>query len=55
MERVCMALFDRSAGGNERLGQYLSAEDTLPVFLGAAPAEQVDLDRFQVEQVKDIF
>ena len=41
------------AGGDERLARDLAAEDALAVLVGADAAEDVDLDRLEVEQLDE--
>ena len=42
-------ILDGAAGGNQRLADHLAAEYALPADLGAAPAEQVEIERFEIE------
>ena len=44
---------DGAGGGDERLAGHLAAERALPVLLGRLAPEDVDLDRFEVEEVDD--
>ena len=44
---------DGAGGGDERLPRHLTPEDALPVLVGVDPAEDVDLDRLEVEQVDE--
>ncbi len=51
MQRVhAVAAGDRAGGGHEGLAGDLPAEDALDGLVGAHPAEDVDLDRLEVEQ-----
>ena len=45
---------DRPAGCDERLARHLPAEHPLAPLLRAAPAEQVDLERLQVEELDQV-
>ena len=47
-------VLDRSGGRDEGLAGDLTAEHALAVLLRRHASEQVDLDRFQVEQVDQI-
>ena len=54
VQRVHVAAdLDRSSGGHERLAGHLAAEHTLAVLVGGHAAEDVHLDRFEVEQVHE--
>src|ERR1700726_3928206 len=44
---------DRAAGGNQRLADHLAAEHALPAGLRAGTAEQVHLQRLEVEDVEN--
>ncbi len=37
-------------GGDQRLAGHLTAEDPLPLLLGAAPSEEVQFEFFEVEE-----
>ena len=55
MERVHGTVgVDGAAGGDERLRGDLPAEDALGVLVGAEPAEQVDLEHLELEQVEQV-
>ncbi len=56
MQRVHEAppLVDRACRGDERLPGHLAAEDPLAVLVRRSPAEDVDLDRLEVEQRHEI-
>lgn len=49
MQRMRQLPFNCAAGGHHRLTDHLPAEHSLPTGLRAAAAEQVHLDRFEVE------
>ncbi len=46
-------LVDRAAGGHQRLGCDLTAEDPLPLFIGLGSAKDIDFDCFEVEKVDE--
>ncbi|MBB3730705.1 hypothetical protein FHR33_006565 [Nonomuraea dietziae] len=48
------SLWHGTARGDERLGGDLTAEHPLDALFGAAPAEDVELDLLQVEQVEQL-
>ncbi len=50
VERVGAALVDGAAGGHQRLPQHLATEHALRPLLGAAAAEDVHLELFEVEE-----
>ena len=56
MQRVHEAgrVVDRAGRGDERLAGDLAAEDPLAVLVRRAAAEDVDLDRLEVEQGDEI-
>ena len=54
MQRVHVALAYRAGSGHQRLARHLSAEDALPVFLWADPAEDVDLERLEIEEFDEM-
>src|SRR5262245_12391639 len=41
---------DRARGGDERLRDHLTTKDALPRFLWRDTAEDVDLDRLEIEE-----
>lgn len=45
---------DRACGSNESLTGHLSAEHTLPVFVGATATKDVDFDRLNIEQRNEV-
>ncbi len=45
---------DSAAGGDEGLRGDLTAEDPLAVLVGAEPAEQVHLERLELEEVEQV-
>src|SRR5262245_2916221 len=45
---------DRAGGGDQRLPDHLTAEHALPADLRAAAAEQIHLERFEVENRQQI-
>jgi hypothetical protein len=47
-------LVHRARGGDERLAGDLPAEDADPVLVGRETAEEVDLDRLEVEQLDEV-
>ena len=51
VQRVGPADLDGAAGGHEGLGGHLAAEDALALLVGVGPAEDVDLDGLEVEEV----
>ena len=55
VERVRPARVHGAAGGHQRLGRHLAAEDALRSSLGLHPPEDVDLDRLEVEEVDEEF
>ena len=53
MERVRLpVIVDRTLGSNQGLPHDLAPKDSLADFVGAAPAEDVHLDGFKIEQVE---
>ena len=50
VQRMRLPAFDGAACGDQRLGDDLAAEHALQSDLRAAPAKQVDLERFEIEQ-----
>ena len=55
MERVRLAIVvDRPLRGDECLAHDLAPEHPLAIFIGTSPPEDVHLDWFEVEQVKQI-
>ncbi len=46
--------FDSAAGGDERLAGDLSAENALALLVWRLPAEDVDLDAFEIEELDEI-
>jgi hypothetical protein len=51
LQRMNVAIFDRSIGCDEGLTYDLSAKDALGAFLGASPPKQVELDLLEIEKV----
>ena len=49
------AAVDGAAGGNQRLAYHLTAEHALPADLRTKPAEQVHLERLEVEDGQQRF
>ena len=49
MEGVRSTDVDGAAGGHQRLCGNLTAEHPLAVLVGADPAEDIDLDRLEIE------
>ena len=56
MQRVHLParVFDRAGRGDQRLTGDLAAEHALAALVGRAAAEDVDLDRLEVEQLDEI-
>ena len=55
VQRVHRAgLVDRAGGGDERLAGDLPAEHALALLVGGVTAEDVDLDRVEVEQGDEV-
>jgi hypothetical protein len=46
---------DGAGGGNQRLPEHLAAENPLPTIFGTATAEEVVLERLQVEDAEQVF
>jgi hypothetical protein len=55
MRRAQRQIFDRAAGRHQRLADHLAAEHPLPAVLRRAPAEQIELERLQVENFQQSF
>src|SRR5690348_5716324 len=55
MRRADRHVFDRAAGRHQRLADHLAAEHVLPAVLRRAPAEQIELERLQVEDFQQSF
>src|SRR5579862_2909934 len=53
MRRPRGDVLDGAAGGHQRLADYLAAEHPLPARLRRAAAEQVHLQRLEIENVED--
>ena len=53
MERVHAAVLDGAARRHQRLAGHLPAEDALALLVGLGAAEDVDLDRFEVEEIDE--
>ena len=51
---VALRLVDRAARRDQSLAGHLTAEHPLALVVGRAPAEDVDLDRLQVEQRHEV-
>ena len=51
---AAIGLVDGAGGGDERLAGDLPAEHPLSVLVGLDPAEDVDLDRLEVEQFDQV-
>src|SRR6202011_6038959 len=49
------AAFDGAGGGNQGLPDHLTAEDALPPRLRAAPAEEIVLERLEIEDGEKLF
>jgi hypothetical protein len=49
-----LVLVDGARRGDQRLAGDLAAEDADPVLVGGEAAEEVHLDRFEVEQLDEI-
>ena len=47
-------MLDRASRSDERLARDLSAEHALALLVGLTPAEDVDLDRLEVEQLDQV-
>ena len=55
MQRVHGAgLVDRAGGGDERLAGDLATEHSLALLVGGVAAEDVDLDRVEVEEIDEV-
>src|SRR6185312_12721334 len=54
MHRVRRPVLDRAHGGNQRLADHLPAEHALPADLRRAAAEQVHLERLEVENIEQV-
>ena len=56
VQRMRLAVgLDGARGGDERLPDHLAAENALPTILRAATAEEVVLERLQVEDAEQVF
>src|ERR1700686_5287904 len=53
MRRPRGGVLDGAAGGAQRLADHLAAEHPLPARLRRAAAEQVHLQRLEIENVED--
>ncbi len=53
VERVRDAVFYRAAGRDQGLTQHLAAEDALPAVTRARAPENIDLDRFEIEEIQN--
>lgn len=51
LQRMNLAIFDRSIRRDEGLTNDLSTEDALGTLLGASPPKQVELDLLEIEKV----
>jgi hypothetical protein len=51
LQRMNLAIFDRSIRRDEGLTNDLSAKDALGTLLGASPPKQVELDLLEIEKV----
>ena len=51
-ESACFV--DRVSSRDERLPRHLAAEDTLAILVECVPAEHVDLDYLEIEQVDEV-
>jgi hypothetical protein len=49
VQRMRLAVLHGAAGRDQRLADHLAAEHPLPAVLGRAPAEQVHLERLEIE------
>ena len=56
MERMdeSIALVDRAGRSHQRLAGHLSTEHPLSILVGRVAAEDVHLDRFEVEQPDEV-
>ncbi len=55
MQRVDVAVGVHRAGRrHQRLARHLAAEHALAVLVGLGAAEDVDLDRFEIEQLDEV-
>jgi hypothetical protein len=54
MDRVRQPALDGAAGRDHRLTDHLSAEHALPAGLRAVAAEQVHLERFEIEDGEQV-
>ena len=54
MERVDAAMFDRSPCRDERLRGHLAPEDAGSAILKTISAEDVHLDRLEIEEIEEI-
>ena len=54
VQRVDPPLLHRAARGDQGLARHLPAEDALAILLGADAAEDVDLDRLEVEELAEL-
>ena len=54
MQRVDVPVLDGPARRDQRLARHLAAEHALAVLVGAQPAEEVDLELLQREQVDQL-
>jgi hypothetical protein len=55
MRRARRDVLDGAAGGDQRLADHLAAEHALPAVLRRAAAEQIELERLQVENFQQSF
>ena len=56
VQRMRLAVrLDGARGRDQRLAEHLAAENALPAIFGAATAEEVVLERLQVEDAKQVF
>ena len=52
MQRVDQPVLDGARRRHQRLPHHLSAEHALPAILRAVAAKQIDLQLFEVEQLR---
>ena len=54
MRRTNRHVFDRAAGGDQRLADDLAAEHALPARLRRPAAEQIQFERFEIEDGENV-
>src|SRR5207247_2653935 len=54
MQRMRVTALDRARRSDQRLADHLAAEDPLPARLRAAPAEEIVLERLEIEDGQEL-